>query len=174
VINILLYKYFSNQEGLTLIELLIAIFIFLVVITIVSSMLVQSLNVIEPSMRRMSYSQLAELGKREIASYLRMAVTVEEGWDKGFGGPWEFSGYHPVQGKNENPVRVIDYKIELSGRQLIMENEIDGSRVLANNVDNFSIKKNDNNNFSIEIMIRDEDDNLAKKFTRVRSRNLVE
>ncbi|GEM_PF-984672 len=155
----------KNNKGLTLIELLVAILLFGIVITLASSMLVQSFNLIEPSMRRMSASQLAELSKREIVTILRTAVSFESN-----DGSYEFRAYEPGQ---ESFSEFTDFKLIWDEDTLRLEWN-DSERIIGRNVIHFDIIPNENSyrySFEIEITARDNEGNEARKSTKIRSRN---
>lgn len=168
-------KYFQ-QNGFTLIELIIAIFLMGVVISIASAMLVQSFNVFESSTRRMSASQLAELTKREVSSYLRSAITgVSNG-----GNTWKFRAFHP----NPDYDSPKDFEItHENGRIILNVKNVNGgiieSRVLVNaeNIE-FNINSDNNGdwdgNFDIYVKTEDEQENTASKTFSVRSRNYLD
>jgi len=163
-----------HQNGFTLIELIIAIFLMGVVISIASVMLVQSFNVFESSTRRMSASQLAELTKREVTSYLRSATTgVSNGEDTD---TWEFRAFHPNRDYDtpkDFEITNVDGRLELTVNGGVIE-----SRVLVNNVTEFNIDSESGENwdgsFVIDVKTEDERGNTASKTFSVRSRNFIE
>ena len=163
-------EHFSDNEGLTLIELLISIALLGVVLTLATTMLVQSLNVIEPSMKRMSAGQLTELAKSELSTYLRTATTeVSKDLDDNGVSTWEFTGYHPT---TEDAVE-IDFTIKHSdeNRNVSIESAIE-DRTLVSNVEDLEINNiYDKNSFEIFIRVIDREKNEATKRATVRSRN---
>lgn len=182
--NKFMEDYFDNS-GLTLIELIVGITLLGVVITLATTMLVQSLTVIEPSMRRMSAGQLTELAKNELATYLRTATSVDFAEididdENGDEGPWVFKGFHPAtDGADE--VRFTFYIDESDpGYRLnvesynVAEEKIIEDRTIVSNIVKLEIIKNEKNgrySFDIFIKVVDRDGNEATKRAAVRSRN---
>jgi len=162
-------EHLSDNNGLTLVELLISIALLGVVVALASTMLVQSLNVIEPSMRRMSAGQLTELAKSELATYLRTAtIPVDETEDT-----WTFTGYHP----STDEADLIHFEIiKDNGSVRVIakdgEEEIE-NRTVVNYVEDLEIN-NVNNGFKIYVRVVDSDGNVAHKRATVRSRNLID
>ena len=167
-----LIKFYDN-DGFTVIELLMAIIILGVVMAAITTMIVQSFNVFDSSTRRMSAGQLAELALSEVGGYLRSATdaTTEGNIDddnKPYG-PWRFKGYHP---EYDNVVDFI-FDLDENTQQLILD-VVDINRVIANNVQEFYIEKevDSENEFVIYIEVKDGEDNIARKRINITSRNL--
>jgi len=155
----------NNDNGLTVIELLLAILILGIVMTAITTMIVQSFDLFDSSTRRMSAGQLAELALDQIALHLRTA-TSEINEDNG---KWQFDGYY-VDSDDQ-----VSFEIILDQNQLRLRiDDINKTRIITNNVveNEFYITKNENENeFELYIMI-DDDSNHAEKRITVKSRNL--
>jgi len=167
-------KEYSYQSGFTLIELIVAIFLIGIVISIVSAMLVQSFNVFESSTRRMSASQLTELTKREVSSYLRSAVSGVSNNDEN---SWKFIAYHPnpdFDNPKDFEIIKIDGRLELTVNGGNIENRV---LVNAEKIE-FNISSDNEEdwegNFTVFVKTEDYRGNTASKTFSVRSRNFLE
>jgi len=161
---------FNDNDGFTVIELLMAIIILGVVMAAITTMIVQSFNVFDSSTRRMSAGQLAELGLSEVGGYLRSATEIVDD-----NGPWKFRGYHPnidEEGIDEDFLFVFN----LEDKRLLLnvydeDDTIIYNRTIINNVMEFEIEIN-GNEFVINIKVEDGEGNIARKRLSVSSRNL--
>jgi len=151
---------FYDNDGFTVIELLMAIVILGVIMAAITTMIVQSFNVFDSSTRRISAGQLAELALSEVGGYLRSVTPYEE--DKGdfednFGDDsWVFYGYHP--GTED---QIVKFELNLIDESLLLKVEGLNERTVLNNVKDFDISKEDNNEFIIFIKVEDGDGNVA-------------
>jgi len=155
---------FYDNDGFTVIELLMAIVILGVVMAAVTTMIVQSFNVFDSSTRRMSAGQLAELALSEVGGYLRSTteiISLDEN------GSWKFSGYHP-----DNEDEVVTLEFNLVNKTLKLKvNDIE-KRTILNNVEEFDISSINDNEFEVFIRVQDGEGNIAIKRSTIRSRNL--
>ena len=162
---------FYDNDGFTVIELLMAIIILGVVMAAITTMIVQSFNVFDSSTRRMSAGQLAELALSEVGGYLRSAtdVTSDGNIDDNNkpDGPWKFKGYHL---DNEDEIVMLEFNLVNKSLQLKV-NDIE-KRIILNNVEEFDISTINGNEFEIFIKVEDGDENIAEKRLNISSRNL--
>ena len=156
-------KFILNDNGFTIVEIFLAVVITAIVLTIITSMIIQAFNVFDSSTRRMSAAQLAELATTEISGHLRSATSYDKDNDEE---KWRFNGYY------SNIEDYVEFIITKDGDQLniSIENGIYEDRTIIHNVDDFDITKMDSGEFVIFIEVND-GDNIARKRITVNSRN---
>jgi len=155
---------FYDNDGFTVIELLMAIIILGVVMAAITTMIVQSFNVFDDSTRRMSAGQLAELGLSETGRVLRTAKTIPEnaGDFNGDNKTYSFTGY--IDDAEETIL------IEFENNRILINDE-----VRLNNVERFNIEPildegNKTGEMRVNIEVND-GDNIAIKRSNIKSRN---
>ena len=67
----------KKEDGITLIEILLALAIIGIVISMSTGMITQAFRIIIPSSERMSVKQNAEINLTEISSYVRNAQSID-------------------------------------------------------------------------------------------------
>lgn len=151
-----------NKDGITLVEILIAITVFSAVMIIATSMIIQSFSIINRSSEQVSTKQLAEIMLEDITNNLRKINNYDADEFNNGNNIWIFTF-------NENGTD-LEIKIKLTGNKLKLQ--IDGNEVRAiGNVQDFKVNKNDNR-FIIELSVKDEIDNIINKRKEVLARNL--
>lgn len=171
-------KFILNDNGFTIVEIFLAVVITAIVLTIITSMIIQTFNVFDSNTRRMSAAQLAELATTEISGHLRTATSYfdednlyEDEDSPYFGDPltneWHFDGYYSDLDNN------VKFIISRNGEKLniSIENGISENRTIINNVDEFYINEINPGEFEIFIKVND-GENIAQKRITVNSRNL--
>lgn len=156
----------KTKRGLTVIEMLIAIVILGVVMSIATSMVIQSFNIFGSSTRRMSASQLTELAQTEVALHLRSAKTkIYVDADENI---YEFDGFYEG---NEGTLKFV---FDSNSEKLLLSFEKPGedtiNRTIANNIVEFEVE-GESNEFDIYIKAKD-DNNTSEKRLSITSRNL--
>jgi len=157
----------KTKRGLTVIEMLIAIVILGVVMSIATSMVIQSFNIFDSSTRRMSASQLTELAQTEVALHLRSAKTeITNNEDKN---KYKFDGFY------EGNEGTLEFVFDSNSERLLLNFKKLGedtiiSRTIANNIVGFEVE-GESNEFDIYIKAKD-DNNTSEKRLSITSRNL--
>lgn len=64
-------NYVNKNKGFTLVEMIIALMILGIVLTLATTMIVQAFNIFGDGSRRMSAKQLAEINLTELSKYVR-------------------------------------------------------------------------------------------------------
>lgn len=148
-------KYLIDKRALTLIEILLSIIILGVVVTIATTMIIQTFGIVGSSSSRMSTKQLTALAEDRIEKHLR---TAAKNPDNNFGkeSPWVFSGY-----SNEgDPVK---YKLELKNNQLHLKVGIQAEEVILNNVNKFYIIDENNGVFKLYFDVNDDSNSISSE-----------
>ena len=175
---------FYDNDGFTIIELLMAIIILGVVMAAITTMIVQSFNVFDSSTRRMSAGQLTELALSEVGGYLRavrgprnisdynLYIDPDTGEiDPEIDKEYDFSGFY-----NDEQVNIKIEYISDSNR-LVLAVDGDVERNMLNNVTGFYIDIDEEDdeltgNFDIYIKAEDGEGNIAEKRLNIKSRNI--
>lgn len=151
-------KIIQKNSGITLIEVILATVILGVVLTLTTTMIIQSFNIVEPSSQRMSAKQLTELNLREIARYVRNARKID--------------GDKIIDDDDEI---TIDEDVIISKEEdMIKLEDIDGNRINTfHSIKKLSIEADNEDAYIITLeRFRDDDreDTVEKKF-KVNLRN---
>ena len=72
-----LVKKNNNEQGFTLVELMLALAIIGIVVSLSTGMIVNIFNIVRPSTERMSAKQFAEIRLTEISAYARNAEDID-------------------------------------------------------------------------------------------------
>lgn len=153
-----------DKKALTLIELLLVIIILGIVITIATTIIIQTFGIVGSSSGRMSTKQLTDLAENRIEKHLQTAINdVSNNFgDEQF--QWSFKGYSDAGEE-------IEYKVNLRNNKLVLKIGDKAEEVILNNVNNFYIIEiNTNGVFRIYFDVND-DSNLIKSKKIVTARN---
>lgn len=160
----------KEEDGVTLIEILIAASFIALVMTLASTMIIQSFNIFRGSTYRMSAGQMAELSTDEIALKLREAEKICEEIKNGE--PLEVPGETYTIDLPEDEINIIRRNNPGEPGDRLVINSEDGSRGLAYGIESFRIRKENQTDFIIEIEYIDDDKVSRQKSLSVTSRNL--
>lgn len=159
-----------NNNGITLVELLVGIILIGVVFMIVTTLVVQSFDIFRSSTDRMNANQLIELAQSEIVGCLRAAYSGADEDINRFGENrdyWQFKSRCPDG--NEVVYRIRHENSELNiyiGKDV---NSLSLERRVIGNVSDFYLDKDDN---IFTVFIETEvDGSSAEKTIKVSSRN---
>lgn len=125
-----LIKVIKKEKGISLIEILLAIAIIGVVISMSTGMITQAFRIIIPSSERMSVKQMAEINLTEISAYVRNAKDVDT--------------------SNNTITTIKDHTLSKSGDKIVVKDENDNTIRTFNNISNFDLNE-DNNVYTIII-----------------------
>lgn len=150
-------KNLADKKALTLIEILLVIIILGIVITIATTIIIQTFGIVGSSSSRMSAKQLTALAEDKIEKYLR---TATDSSDNNFGkeqNQWVFKGYSDAGEE-------IEYKVELKNDKLTLSIGAQPEEVILNNVDEFYIEKVNNNGvFRIYFDVKDNSNSIKSE-----------
>lgn len=136
-------KVIKNENGFTLIEIILTLTIIVLVIPLASNMMVQSFNIFNSGIYRMNTRQRVELALDQISDYLRSATEIDEENN-------EFYSYN-------SSGTITKITLELAGdnpndRNLLLNSGIN-SRIIAESVTSFSITESPKDSGVYEIKI---------------------
>lgn len=155
----------KNNKGVTLVELLIAIVVLGVVMTIVPLFLFPSFNILRDNSTRVTNNQLAEIMLNDMTSYLREARTDGETEIKN--AIEEHIFYKDSDSGDE------DFRIIYNENNQSLEIREDSSIIRTlERVKSFSKTGPVESSFRINFIIEDENGNYIEKSKSVFSRNL--
>lgn len=141
----------KNDKGITLVEILLAIAIIGIVISMSTGMIVQVFRIIVPNTERMNVKQMAEINLREITPFVRNAKDIDT---------------------NNNIVTTTnDHELKRDGNKIVINDQDDNIIRTINNISNFEINENsDLYTISIEKCIDDCND-VIRLETEIYPRN---
>lgn len=149
----------TDKKALTLIEILLVIIILGIVITIATTIIIQTFGIVGSSSSRLSTKQLTSLAEDRIEKHLRTAI---ESSDNDFGKEedkikWEFKGY-------SNTGEEIGYEVELKNNKLTLSTDNKTEEVILNNVNDFYIEElNTNGVFRVYFNVKDNSNSIKSK-----------
>ncbi|MDZ7672691.1 MAG: prepilin-type N-terminal cleavage/methylation domain-containing protein [Halanaerobiales bacterium] len=114
----------KNNNGFTLIEILLAIAIIGIAISMSTGMITQAFRIIIPNNERMNVKQMAEINLREISPYVRNAKDIDTTLNK--------------------IVTNNDYEVLKENNQIVIYDNNGNQIRTINNISNFEINENSN------------------------------
>lgn len=156
-----------NQSGITLIEILIAIIVLGIIMSIVTPMIIQSFTIVEDSSVRISQNRLADIMLEEISKYFKSIIPTSY-TNKNIDGLkiYEFEAFSPQDGnkKNYKIVETSDSNLEFREEGNLL-NRIE-------NINNFNIK-NDSPLYTLNLKFTNENGVELNKQLNIFTRNQV-
>ena len=142
----------KNENGITLVEILLAIAIIGIVISMSTGMIVQVFKIIIPNNERMNVKQMAEINLREITPYVRNAEDIDI---------------------DSNVVTTTNnHELKKDGDKIIIRDENDIIIRTINNISKFEINENsDLYTIIIEKCVSNECNNIVSLKTEIYPRN---
>lgn len=167
-------KFISIDNGFTLVEILMTVIILGVVMLIVTSMIIQSFNIVDDSSQRITQNRLVEIMIEDISNYFRSATDFTEISSN----KYEFEAYSPYDG-NEKTYRI---SYDNTAHELIFEENGDILRKISEIYPNILgedviqvVKGTGNNSYVYKIIVKYEDKNgiQNEKLINLYARNLA-
>ncbi|MFW5988234.1 MAG: type IV pilus modification PilV family protein [bacterium] len=149
-------EYLVDKKALTLIEILLSVIILGFVVTIATTMIIQTFGIVGSSSSRMSTKQLTALAEDRIEKHLRTAVESDDNNFDKEQSPWIFKGY-------SNDGDEIEYRVELKNKQLFLKVGNQPKEVILSNVDEFYIEKKNNGAFKLFLKVKDESNFISSE-----------
>lgn len=149
-------EYLVDKKALTLIEILLSVIILGVILTIATTMIIQTFGIVGSSSSRMSTKQLTALAEDRIEKHLRTAVESDDNNFDKEQSPWIFKGY-------SNDGDEIEYRVELKNKQLFLKVGNQPKEVILSNVDEFYIEKKNNGAFKLFLKVKDESNFISSE-----------
>ncbi len=148
----------ADKKALTLIEILLVIIILGIVITIATTIIIQTFGIVGSSSSRLSTKQLTALAEDRVEKYLHTAFNSS---DNNFGknqNQWIFKGYSSTGEE-------IKYKFELKANKITLSIDDQPEEIILNNVNDFYIKKaddyDDNGVFKLYFDVKDNSTSIS-------------
>lgn len=150
-------KILADKKALTLIEILLAVIILGIVMTIATTIIIQTFGIVGSSSSRMSTKQLTSLAENRIEKHLQTAINDV---NNNFGKEqiqWTFKGYSDAGEK-------IDYQVDHNNDKLTLTIGTQSGEVILNNVNDFYIEKVNNKGvFRLYFDVNDDTDSIKRK-----------
>jgi prepilin-type N-terminal cleavage/methylation domain-containing protein len=121
-----------NNQGFTLIELILALAIIGILISMATGAILQAFNIVTPSTKRMNAKQMAEIRLAEIISYARNAKDIN---------------------KNNDTITTIENTLKFENNKIIIEDISSGNEIRSfSQINSFNITDDNNDGvYKIEI-----------------------
>jgi len=150
------------NRGFTILEVILTIIVLTVVLTISSSIIIQTFNIFEDSTERLTRNRLAEIMLTDIAQYLRAATETDSLKDNKI-----FKAYSPAGGTEKN----YSFEYREADNKLLFKEEGNLLRKLDYVSENGFVIDTDGDMIEIFITINNEAGNKVKKSLKVYARN---
>jgi type II secretory pathway pseudopilin PulG len=112
----------KKEDGITIIEILLALAIIGIVLSMSTGMITQAFRIIIPSSERMSVKQTAEINLTEITSYVRNAQSIDT--------------------TTNRIITIKNHEIAKSGDKVIIKDENNNTIRTINNIAKFELSEN--------------------------------
>lgn len=161
-------KKLSNNIGITLIEILMAVIVLGAVMSVVTPMIIQSFNIVEDSSVRISQNRLADIMLKNIGDHLKSAVSPVNEENKMNGSTiYEFDAYS-LQNGNKKSYKIIktsDSELEFKENGNLLRE--------IRNVKHFDIIKDNSPLYILELKVLTESGEIINKQLNINARNIA-
>ncbi|PTV99089.1 prepilin-type N-terminal cleavage/methylation domain-containing protein [Halanaerobium saccharolyticum] len=145
------------NNGITLIEILMAVIILGAVMSIATPMIIQTFNIVEDSSVRITKNRMADIMLEDISKYFRSAVSYDKNTINGLD-IYEFEAFSPQDGnrKNYKIIETSDSKLEFRENGNLIR-KID-------NVDDFNINEDNPPLYIFKLRVIIQSEEIIKQF----------
>ncbi|TDO92248.1 prepilin-type N-terminal cleavage/methylation domain-containing protein [Halanaerobium saccharolyticum] len=159
-------EHLLDNNGITLIEILMSVIILGLVMAIATPMIIKTFNIVEDSSVRITQNRMADIMLEDISKYFKSAVSFEENTINGLE-IYKFEAFSPQDGnkKNYKIIETSDSKLEFRENGKLIR-KIDS-------VDDFDINKDNSPLYIFKLRVINQSEEIIIKQLNLDARNIA-